>query len=162
MKQLLLIRHAKTEQDPFKKDIDRQLTDRGHSDCELMGNRLLQQGFQPDKILVSPAKRTLQTAKELKDLLNWDENQVEVLSHFYLASAEEMLGEIKKSAAEHQSIAIIAHNPGMTDFFNLLGNVMLDNLPTCGMALFELDVDSWKYIKNHENKLLWYSWPKGN
>jgi len=162
LKQLLLIRHAKTEQDPFKKDSERKLTDRGHGDCELMGNRLLQQEFLADKILVSSAKRTMQTAKDLQDLLNWDENQVEVLSHFYLASAEEMLGEIKKSAAEYQSIAIIAHNPGMTDLFNILGSVRLDNLPTCGMALFELEADTWKQVKHHENKLLWYSWPKGN
>jgi phosphohistidine phosphatase len=162
LKQLLLIRHAKTEQVPLIKDIERKLTDRGHSDCELMGNRLLKQGFQPSKILVSSAQRTMQTAKNLKEFLHCKENQLEVLSKLYLASAEEMLDAIKKTEDKVDSLALIAHNPGMTDLFNMLGNVTLDNLPTCGMALFEFDIDSWKRIKNHENILLWYSWPKGN
>lgn len=160
MKQLLLIRHAKTEQGPFMKDNERKLTDRGHSDCQLMGNRLLQHGFIADKLLVSSAMRTLQTVQNLKEFLNWQEHQLLVSNKLYLASSEFMLNMIAETANEYKSIALIAHNPGITDLFNFLGNDTIDNLPTCGMALFAFDIHSWDLIKKNRGKCLWYSWPK--
>jgi len=160
VKQLLLIRHAKTEQGPFMKDNERKLTDRGHSDCQIMGNRLLQRGFIADKLLVSSATRTMQTAQNLKVFLKWHENQLEVSNNLYLASADFMLNMIAQTPDDYKSIVLIAHNPGITDLFNFLGNDTIDNLPTCGMALFKFDIHSWKFINEYRGKCLWYSWPK--
>ena len=161
MKQLLLIRHAKTEHGSHLMDSDRKLTDRGHNDCQLMGNRLLQQGFITDKLLVSSAQRTLQTAHNLKQFLKWKEDQLEVSNKLYLASASVMLTAIAQTADECENLAMIAHNPGITDLFNILGNDTIDNLPTCGMALFAFDIRSWKLIKENRGNCIWYSWPKG-
>ena len=58
MKKLLLVRHAKSSwDDPFQKDFDRPLNERGHSDAPLMAKRLLKQDIDIDAFVSSTAVR---------------------------------------------------------------------------------------------------------
>ena len=160
MKYLLLIRHAKTEQNGFDNDFERKLTDRGEEDCELMSDRLKKLKFKPDLIKISAAKRTRQTAKQLGKHLDWKKDSILKLEKLYLASHKVILYEISNTDSDIDSLAIIGHNPGMTELFNYIGNATIDNLPTCGMGLFKLDIKNWNEITAHKGKLEWYNWPK--
>jgi len=55
---------------------------------------------------------------------------------------------------------IFGHNPGLTTFVNKLGNQQFDNVPTCGVAGFEIKIDSWKELKYGSANLLFYDFPK--
>ena len=57
--QLVVIRHAKAGEAP--RDVERQLTDRGRRDAAAIGNWLKEQGVVPDRVVVSPAERAMQT-----------------------------------------------------------------------------------------------------
>jgi phosphohistidine phosphatase len=160
MKYLLLIRHAKTEQHGFDNDFERRLTNRGEEDCELMSDRLKKVKFMPGLIKISAAKRTRQTAKHLANHLNWKKEKIESFEKLYLASYKVLLYEIAHTNAAVDYLAIIAHNPGITELFNYIGNATIDDLPTCGMGIFTFDIDSWDEIAAHKGKLEWYSWPK--
>jgi len=64
MKQLLLIRHAKSSWDDAAiNDIDRPLNDRGKKDAPKMAERLLDKKVKIDGFYSSPAKRALTTCK---------------------------------------------------------------------------------------------------
>ncbi|MFM9946134.1 MAG: SixA phosphatase family protein, partial [Bacteroidia bacterium] len=94
MKYLLLIRHAKTEQQGYDHDFERELTKRGTEDCKLMAERLKKTGFVPDLIKISTAKRTQQTAKLLAKHLGWKKGTVEGYEKLYLATPNAILNEI--------------------------------------------------------------------
>ena len=86
--------------------------------------------------------------------------KIESFEKLYLASYKVLLYEIAHTNAAVDYLAIIAHNPGITELFNYIGNATIDDLPTCGMGIFTFDIDSWDEIAAHKGKLEWYSWPK--
>src|SRR4051812_17083099 len=62
MKELLLIRHAKSSwNDPSQNDIDRPLNKRGHKDAPEMAEHLLDKKIKIDAFLSSPAERAIST-----------------------------------------------------------------------------------------------------
>ena len=62
MKNLYLLRHAKSSWDDFAlKDFDRPLSTRGIQDAELMGNYFKSKRKVLDLVLSSPSKRTKET-----------------------------------------------------------------------------------------------------
>ena len=66
MKTLVLMRHAKSNWSGDSPDFDRPLNPRGVSSARALGNWLRVNDLLPDFALVSAAKRTVETFKELK------------------------------------------------------------------------------------------------
>ena len=59
------------------------------------------------------------------------------------------------------SVAIVAHNPGITNFANeLTQEPNLDNLPTCSMFGVQADVDNWSAFGKAKRKFLFFDYPK--
>ena len=76
MKNLLLIRHAKSSwDDPLLSDQERPLNKRGKRDAPAMGLMLKEKGLHPDLILSSPAKRALKTAKLIAEAIDYPKKQ---------------------------------------------------------------------------------------
>ena len=63
---LILWRHAEAEEPGGKEDAERELTKRGRKQAERMARWLRPLVDERSRILVSPAKRTLQTVKPLE------------------------------------------------------------------------------------------------
>ena len=64
MRRLTLMRHADARwKDAAVSDLERSLSRRGSTAAELMARRLLELELVPDLVLVSPARRTQQTAE---------------------------------------------------------------------------------------------------
>ena len=62
---------------------------------------------------------------------------------------------------ELQRIAIIAHNPGITEFANeAVEDVHIDNMPTCGIFAFTAAIVSWKDIAKAKTNFLFFDYPK--
>ena len=144
MKYLLLIRHAKTEQKGYEKDMERELTERGHNDCDIMSRRLRKKEFTPDMVKVSPSKRTRQTVKNLAKELDWEKEKIIFSDKIYLATYEELVDEIANTEKSIDTLALVGHNPGITELFNYVGNATIDNMPTCGIGLFQFEIKDWK------------------
>ncbi len=57
-KQLLLVRHGKSDKDnPAIKDFDRPLNHRGHKNAAAMAEKILQKGWKAPLLVSSPANR---------------------------------------------------------------------------------------------------------
>ena len=85
LRQLLLMRHAKSSwDDPRLSDHARPLNARGRQAAAAMRQAMRELGLAPDVVLVSSARRTLQTLEALEP---WDDTPlIEPMDALYLAS----------------------------------------------------------------------------
>ena len=119
MRQLLLLRHAKSAwDDPSVSDHARPLARRGQLAAAAMRQAMVGFGLQPDLVLVSSARRTLQT---LEALGPWEETPlVEPMDGLYLAGAEQLLKAVRGIPETVRSVMLIGHNPGLHELAVLL------------------------------------------
>jgi phosphohistidine phosphatase len=112
MHQLLLLRHAKSSWDTAATpDRDRPLNARGRRSAAAMRRAMRDLGLAPDLILVSTAKRTLETMNALEP---WDDTPlVEPMDELYLASEARLIGTLQTVTETVRSVLLIGHNPGM-------------------------------------------------
>ncbi len=163
MKSLLLIRHAKSSWENFSvADFDRPLNDRGKRDAPMMAARLAEKGIVPDRILVSPAKRTRKTATYFMNAWELPDEKMQMPEELYLASPAIFRKLIQALPDELENIAVISHNNGLTDFANELTNVRVDNIPTCGIFGVKIAIDSWQGFENAEKEFWFFDYPKQN
>jgi phosphohistidine phosphatase len=114
MRQLLLLRHAKSSwDDAAASDHARVLNADGQRAAAAMGQALRTLHLAPDLVLVSTARRTLQTLDALEP---WDETPlIEPMDSLYLASAPQLLATLNRTAETVRSVMLIGHNPGLHD-----------------------------------------------
>ncbi len=162
MKQLLICRHAKSSwKDLSLADFDRPLNKRGKRDAPLMGKKLASLHIHPDLIISSPAKRARKTAKKIAKELHYPRNQIVYKDGIYNALAEELIDCIHSlDDQSSDQVIMIGHNTGFTDLVNLLGNLQIANVPTCGIAALNFAVGSWKDVKKGEGELAFFFYPK--
>lgn len=113
---VILMRHADAQWSNYSgNDLDRPLTPRGEQDAMRAGAAIAAAGLQPDRLLVSPAARTLHTARIVATELGLGAEATECLDNLYNASATTLEAELRRAAASDQTILLIAHNPGITE-----------------------------------------------
>lgn len=154
MKRLLLLRHAKAEQDPAKGDHARSLAPRGRRGAPLVARALRKGGFEPDTVLCSTAARTRETwaltAPELKG-----EASVEFTDALYLAPWRAIINVARETGDSCRTLMIVGHNPGMEDCAAALLSHAADDperarrvllaakFPTGAVAVIDCDIDRW-------------------
>lgn len=161
MKSLLLIRHAKSDWgDPLLKDIDRPLNDRGKRDAPLMAHRLLDKKTNIDAFISSPAKRARKTAELFAKEYQRKKEEILFVKELYLAEPAVFFDVISRVSDDYDSIAIFSHNPGITDFANMLTSARIDNIPTCGIFAIKPGIKKWKDFSDLENEFYFFDYPK--
>lgn len=163
MKTLYIIRHAKSSwEDPDKDDFDRPLNDRGKRDAPRMGKRLKEKGITPDLMLTSPAKRAFSTARRIGKVLKYSKDNIKMDKKLYHADEETILSVVRELKDKHEAVMVFGHNPGLTDFINSFqtGELDIDNLPTCGIVAFELNISSWKDVAWGKGRIMFFDYPK--
>ncbi|WP_149540975.1 SixA phosphatase family protein [Siccirubricoccus phaeus] len=112
MRQLLLLRHAKSSwDDPGLPDHARPLNARGRRAAAAMAQAMRDLGLAPDIVLVSSARRTLQTLEALTPFEGGA--LVEPMESLYLAPWPQLLEAIRAAAPTARSLLLIGHNPGL-------------------------------------------------
>lgn len=155
MKKLIILRHGKSSWDDITlDDFDRPLNERGTRNAAQMGRFILKKSGMPDLILSSSANRALQTATLAAESMDYPLEKIETDRSLYLAWTDDILKRLSSIPNEINYCILVGHNPGLTDFINLLG-VNLDNLPTASAACFELDIKHWKKISGKKAHFQW-------
>lgn len=161
MKILTLVRHAKSSwKDTSLRDRDRPLNKRGQRDAPIMGQRLHEHGIRPSLIVSSPAKRAWTTAKIFAKELSYPREFLQRDDNLYLASVDRILDVIVAQDVGFNSLMIVGHNPGFTDFANFLSPGLTHNLPTSGVVSVSIDQDHWNLYEQPKTELLVHDWPK--
>ena len=152
MKKLLIIRHAKSSWDYDVNDKDRPLNNRGINDANLLSKHLINKVKDVDFVYSSPAIRALHTcAIFMRNLdLNFDRFLIE--KKLYDFSGIDVKNFIKSLNDDYNTVMIFGHNYAFTSLVNELGDTTIENLPTSGMAIVELDLNQWHDLRKGKTK----------
>ncbi|MBL4679040.1 MAG: histidine phosphatase family protein [Mucilaginibacter sp.] len=157
MKKLLLIRHAKATHEPGYIDFERPLTNKGFEQCETMTARLIKNNIKPQLLVSSPALRTLSTANVFSQELGLA--TATTYPDIYDASENTLLKVISNLPNEYDFIALVGHNPGISQVLYALSNEPKE-MSTCAVALIEFEADSWMELQEGAGKLTLFDSPK--
>jgi phosphohistidine phosphatase len=172
MRRLMLLRHAKTENDaPSGRDQDRRLDERGRRDAAEIGGWIGRHPPFPDLVVVSHAVRALQTWEiaweAMKELVS--EPEVELMPELYGADISQLLETIRDATlADPKRLMLVGHNPGMHELAIALAGsgdptgrkALTDNLPTAGLVVFDFDIDDWTDVALRRGRLALFVTPK--
>ena len=164
MKQLLLIRHAKSSWDiTIPKDFDRELNDRGHRDAPEMAKRLIKKGIEIDAFISSTAVRAFTTAvyfAEAYEKAGFKSLDVLGIPELYHAQPKAFIEVIGNIDDANETVAIFSHNPGITEFVNRLTIARIDDMPTCGIFAVKVESENWKDFVDAKKSFWFFDYPK--
>ncbi|MCX6207908.1 MAG: histidine phosphatase family protein [Bacteroidetes bacterium] len=161
MKKLFIIRHAKSSWDiGVLNDFDRTLNERGHKNAPEMAKRLLDKNVAIDAFISSPANRAFTTASYFAKAYNKTEKDIIQVPKLYHADVDVFFETIESIDDSLNSVALFSHNPGITEFINMLTKTQIDDMPTCGVFAVEINTTSWKNFKKANKKFMFFDYPK--
>jgi phosphohistidine phosphatase len=146
MRTLLLVRHAKSSRDDASlPDRDRPLNARGEREAAEMAKRWLQRHPRPDLIVSSPAVRALATAQALAEGIDYERKAIVVNDDLYATTADALIAVIEELDDTLERVMLVGHNPEFTELAQRF-SAEIDHMPTCAVASFAFEVDSWSDI----------------
>lgn len=161
VKTLYIVRHAKSgDKQSGKKDIDRNLNERGRSDAQNMGKHLRSLDIHPEVFLSSPANRAVQTAEIIMESLGKPETSLQIEDELYHGNFASMYSILKNMEEEWADVMIFGHNPYFSSLADFLANTRIENLPTMGVVGLEFPVQRWSEIENEAGSVLIFEYPK--
>ncbi|WP_134323782.1 SixA phosphatase family protein [Cumulibacter soli] len=146
MKQLIILRHAKTEATAAD-DWHRNLTDRGRAQAQSLAPTIAALNLNGLVVYTSTALRAMQTWEEIAPALGSDVD-VRPTNDLYVFDAEDVLQVIREVDDSVNSLMIVGHNPGLSYLTSMVCGEGLPNdravakngeLRTCRGVLLEYD-----------------------
>jgi len=154
MKNLILIRHAKSSWEHNVSDDQRPLANRGTSDSHLVSQEFKSYSFQPDQVFSSHANRALTTCKIFLENLKISDNLLTISPKLYDFGGQNVMDFIKSIDNQLENVIIFGHNYAFTNVSNTFGSVYIDNLPTCGLVWIQFNAKSWNEVEKGTTKLI--------
>lgn len=128
MKELILVRHAKSDWPDGTDDLLRPLSERGRNDCIVAANYFI---TLPDlsayQVHVSVALRTQETWRHISEKLHMNLSH-KIVDEIYEASLGDLLSYLEKQDAE--KMIFLGHNPGLALLGSFLTGEKILKFPT--------------------------------
>ena len=146
---LILIRHAKSDWDAGLDDFERPLNRRGRQAAPTVAEWLIGHGYLPDAVLVSGARRTVETWERMAGLMP-ETATMESVPALYHANADTILTLLQSQT--EPTVMAIGHNPGIGNFAQRITETYPDHAkfaryPTAATTIIRFDADAWREIK---------------
>lgn len=125
-----------------------------------MGKRLKLQQIIPDLLLSSPAERALATCHAIANEIGYAKSKIRTDRNLYHAEDAEILRIIQSLDNTYSCVWIVGHNPGLTDFVNLVADATIENIPTCGVVACTLQIQSWDEAGRKMGIVTSFEYPK--
>ncbi|MBQ0116425.1 MAG: histidine phosphatase family protein [Flavobacterium sp.] len=148
MKNLILIRHAKSNWEATASDLDRPLSRKGITDAFSVSDAINK--YLPKKFIVwsSIAKRAKETAIIYAQNLSIPLDTIIFKEELYTFDEDHLERTIKDCDNKYSSIVLFGHNEAITNFVNKFGDETFDTIPTSGFVSISFNEDDWGFIKN--------------
>ena len=158
MRKLLLVRHAKSgRKTPELDDHERPLNRRGERDSITMSRYLMEQDETLDVVYSSTATRALDFAQTISEFCGF--TLIPDLS-FYTFSFDEFVEILRSLPDAAESIAIVGHNPAITQAVNFLSGSEIANIPTAGIVALNCDINDWHGLTEGCAEIAYFESPK--
>ncbi|MFH6995875.1 SixA phosphatase family protein [Flavobacterium sp. FlaQc-48] len=150
MKNLILIRHAKSSWEAPLKDFDRPLMKRGILDAHDVSANISK--FLPKTYIIwsSTAARAQETALIFAQNISYPIESIVYKDELYTFDDKQLEKVIKSCDNSFESVILFGHNEAITNFVNKFGDVFIDNVPTSGFVSLQFESESWDSI--HKGK----------
>ena len=125
-RELLLLRHGKSDWSVGVDDFYRPLKDRGKRAAQRVGVWLAQQNLVPDVIVSSPAERALVTAEKACKAMGNGAQDIQKDERIYEAGLGDLLKVLADCPADAGRVMLVGHNPGLEE---LLEWLVIDSVP---------------------------------
>ena len=146
MKNLYLLRHAKWSWELTSDDHKRPLKERGKNDALLVSEHTKSMIKPPEKIISSDARRAETTANYFKKSFNISDENFNTNESLYDFGGKKVLEVIKNISNSLDCVLIVGHNHALTSLANMLGDISIINIPTCGFVEIQFNVEKWEHI----------------
>ena len=153
---MILVRHAKSDWPENTDDFDRPLAERGLEDAVKMSKFLKDNNIEIQKFVSSPAVRALNTCKIFNQTYDVE---IDTNQKLYNPSERNFESVIYDLENDVNSVAMFSHNNGISNFANSMSDDVF-MFPTCGVAGFQIETDSWSDFENAKKKLVFFYEPK--
>ena len=146
-RELLVLRHGKSDWQMGLRDFDRPLAPRGRRASKRIGRLLMELGLRPDFVVSSPALRAQQTAERVCRFAGVEASRIEWEPAIYEAELETLLEVLLLVPHAAMRVLIVGHNPGFDELVRHLGEGTLEEwddanlMPTAALAHLEMPAD---------------------
>ena len=142
------MRHAQAAQPELgAEDFSRPLTAAGRRAAAQAARALGAEGVQPDRVLLSPANRTRETAAIVARELNVAESLLQAVPELYAASAAVIRHVIARHHGGAGTLLLVGHNPGISELAGQLSAPHAHkHLPTAGRCRLPLTDAQWRQL----------------
>jgi len=164
MKTLYLMRHAKSSWSfDDLTDEQRPLNGRGRDDAPLMGQALAKRNIKLDLVLSSGTVRAMTTAALVAKEVEYPPEKLQVRPEIYHADTSTLLSVVRSCPDEAQSVLLVGHNNGISEFANLLApNSLSEEIPTAGIVCLHIQTDSWATVDRANTEFYFFDRPRDN
>jgi phosphohistidine phosphatase len=156
---LFLIRHAAAE--PFSNsDLERPLSMIGRQEADLILKQLADLKISFDWVWHSPATRTTQTSHALRDLHKGEPDAIRPAEILYKASQpERILHLISQTPPTVKNLALVGHNPTLSNLAYELSAQQVHYLGNCSVACFSFTGTDWSHAAQPLFRFSWLEEP---
>lgn len=152
MKQLILVRHAKSSWEAPLHDFDRPLMGRGIQDAHLVSCHIASQVPKSFVIWSSAAKRAAETALIFAQNISFPIESIVFKEELYTFDESKLEKVIKSCPDECDHLIVFGHNEAITNFVNKFGSIFIDNVSTSGFVNMIFDTANWNNLQKGTTK----------
>lgn len=146
MKNLIIVRHAKSSWDAPLRDFDRPLQTRGIQDAHLVSLNLADVLPKTFMIWSSPAKRASETALIFAQNISYPVESIVYKEELYTFDERQLEKTVRSCSDDYDNVILFGHNEAITNFVNKFGDIFIDNVTTSGVVSLTFDADNWSDI----------------
>lgn len=141
MRRLILMRHAKSSWKDFNTDHERPLSARGRRDAPRVAARLVELGWEPDRVLYSDSRRTTETWQRMARRFTV-EPELDARRSLYLGGLRPLEQALLQTPSSVRTVLALGHNPDWERAVaHLCGRPV--RMTTANAALLELPDLPW-------------------
>ena len=152
-RELLILRHGKSDWSVDVDDFHRPLADRGKRGAQRMAIWLQRQRLIPDHVISSPAERALVTAEKTCKAMGMSARDIKQEKRAYQADLDDLLEILSDCPKKARRVMLVGHNPGLEQLLLYLAGTVIGLpedaklLPTATLARL-LMPDNWKELSS--------------
>lgn len=152
MKQILILRHAKSSWDDARlEDHDRPLAARGLRDAPRVGRLIRAHKLVPDLILCSTAERARATADLVVEACGF-RGELRILPGLYPGDPASTVEYLRGLGDSFDRVLVVGHNPAHEGLLaTLTGEAR--TMPTAALAVVQVAADRWGQVAHGAGRL---------
>ena len=150
MKELVILRHAKSNNEYLVDDIDRPLSSTGIERIVKISKKNRIFFKNTDVIISSPANRALHTAQLMMRELNYNYDKLIIDRKLYTFYTNDLINYVHLLDNQWRKVILVGHNPALTELINFFSIKKIMHLRTAGLAKITFESNDWGSLPQGE------------